>query len=247
MFLSIKEGAFVIADAHYSDNRPQLFDFLQDVKSNKLKPTQLIFLGDIFDSLFGGIPITKEINQKVIDLINDISNNIEIIYLEGNHDFNLKNIFPNIKIFPISKQPVECRYNDKKVLLAHGDIESSFSYRLYTSIIRNRFVLFVLNIINDISNNKIIEKLNYHLSKKDDCNEFTNFDEYIKRRLEDKYKCDYFIEGPFHQNKSVKFSDFIYINLASFACNQRYFSVKSVKELELLEKIYLKGDVYGTS
>jgi len=247
MFLRLKEGAFLLGDAHYSYLRPQLQDFLQDIKSKRLRPTQLIFCGDIFDALFGGVPITQNINQVVIDLINDISYDIEIIYIEGNHDFNLKNIFPNVKIFSISKQPIECKYNDKKVLLAHGDIETSFSYSLYATLVRSRFILFLLNGINKITNNKIIKILNNYLSKKEDCNNFDAFDEFIKSRLKGKYKCDYFIEGHFHQNKSVKFDDFLYINLASFACNQRYFTVKSSKELELMEEIYLKGDVYGTS
>ena len=246
MSLSIKEGAFLLGDAHYSHLRPQLEGFLQDIKSCKLKPTQLILLGDIFDALFGGVPITKEVNKNIINLINDISTKIEVIYLEGKHDFNLKNIFPNVKIFTISKQPVECNYKNKKVFIAHGDIESPVMYKVYTAIVRDKFVLFLLNILNNLSGNKIIMRLNDYLSKKEDCNKFTNFNEFIIRRLSGNYKCDYFIEGHFHQNKSVKFDDFIYTNLASFACNQRYFTVKSSQELELLEEIYLKGDVYGT-
>jgi len=247
MSLRLKEGAFLLGDAHYSNLRPQLEDFLQDIKSKRLKPTQLILCGDIFDALFGGIPITKEVNQVVIDLINRISYEIEIIYLEGNHDFNLKAIFPNVKIFSISKQPVECEYNNKKILLAHGDKKTSFLYNLYTILVRNKFILFLLNILNNLTNNKIMQELNNYLAKKEDCNDFSGFNKFIKSRLKGIYKCDYFIEGHFHQNKSVKFDDFIYINLASFACNQRYFTVKSSEDLELMEEIYLKGDVYGTS
>ena len=242
MSLNIKNGAFFISDAHYSSLRPELYDFLKDIKSKKLNPTQLVFFGDIFDALFGSVDSTQDTNKKMINLLDDISKDIEIIYLEGNHDFNLKKLFPNVKLFPISKQPIECNFNNKKILIAHGDIESSSSYELYTAIIRNKVVLFCLNIINNLLNDKIIKELNKYLSKKDDCNEFSNFSNYISDRLLDKYRCDYFIEGHFHQNKTIKFDDFIYINLPSFACNQRYFSVKSVNNKELLEEhIFSKG------
>jgi len=245
MFLDIKEGAFVIADAHYSHLRPEFFNFLQDIKAKKLQPTQLLLLGDVFDALFGGVSKTLEINKKMIKLLNDISCMIEIIYLEGNHDFNLQKIFPKIKVFSIEKQPVKCMFKKSKVLLAHGDIEFNTAYKLYTSIIRNKRVLFFLNIINKF-NNIILKNLDKYLDKKDDCFEFINFDKYIKQRLNKKYSCNFFIEGHFHQNKNIDFDDFIYINLASFACNQRYFTVKSSKVLELMEEIYLKGDANGT-
>lgn len=34
--VQIKEGAFVVSDAHYSHHRPQLLDFLKEIHSKKL-------------------------------------------------------------------------------------------------------------------------------------------------------------------------------------------------------------------
>ncbi len=241
--IEILEGAFVVSDAHYSHQRPELLDFIKDIHSKKLQPTQLILMGDIFDALFGGVPYTQKTNQEAIELLNDISSCIEVIYLEGNHDFNLRKIFPKMRVFPISQQPVTCRYDDKKVLLAHGDIESDLGYKIYTALIRNPIVLSILTLVDTISGHYILKKLDTYLSKKDDCKEFTGLREYMSKRLENKYSCDYFIEGHFHQNKSIKFKDFVYINLGVFACNQRYFIVKSSKDVELLqENIFSKGN-----
>ncbi|MCF6309008.1 MAG: metallophosphoesterase [Sulfurimonas sp.] len=238
--IEILEGAFIVSDAHYSHKRPQLLDFIKDIHLKKLQPTQLILMGDIFDALFGGVPFTEKINKEMIKLINEISLYIEVVYLEGNHDFNLRKIFPRVRVFPISMQPVICRYGNKKILLAHGDIESDIGYRIYTALIRNPFVLFLLTIIDTISRHYILKRLDNYLSKKDDCKEFPGLREYMSKRLENKYSCDHFIEGHFHQNKSIKFDDFTYINLGVFACNQRYFVVKST-DIELLqEKIFSK-------
>ncbi|MFT5661496.1 MAG: UDP-2,3-diacylglucosamine hydrolase [Sulfurimonas sp.] len=233
--IQIQEGAYIISDAHFSNSRPELFYLIQDIHSKKITPTQLLLFGDIFDALFGSVSKSIEVNQDMITMLNDISKEMEIVYMEGNHDFNLKNIFPNIRIFTIAQQPVACLYEDKKVFLAHGDFGEDLGYRIYTSIIRNRFFLPVFNFINTILGNIILEKLDVYLRKKEDCNEFSGFKKYIASRLENKYECDYFIEGHFHQNKIINFDSFEYINLAAFACNQRYFIVESSKD-----KLFLK-------
>ncbi len=238
--IQIKEGAFFVTDAHYSHLRPKFLDFLKEIDSKKLQPTQLVFMGDIFDALFYEVPYTQKINQEAVALLQNISLNIEVIYLEGNHDFNLQKVFPNVKVFPISKQPVLCKYNSKKVLLAHGDFGSNLTYRTYTAVIRNSIVLKILNFIDLLLGHKIFKKLDSYLSKKDDCKDFVGFEKFIQGRLVDKYECDYFIEGHFHQNKSFRFEQFTYINLGAFACNQRYFIVK-LSQMELLEeKIFSK-------
>ena len=230
--IEIKEGAFIISDAHYSHKRPHFLYFLKDIQSKKLQPTQLIFMGDIFDALFGGIKQTSDINQEGISIINSISKEIGVIYLEGNHDFNLKNIFPHAKVLPISKQPLACKYNEINILLAHGDYDGAIGYQIYTALIRNRIILKFLNIFD----NFILNKLDTYLNKKDDCAELSWFEDFINTRIINNYDCNYFIEGHFHQNKSMKLSQINYINLGAFACNQRYFTVKSLEDKELLEE-----------
>jgi len=230
--IEIKEGAFVVSDAHYSHKRPQFLNFLQAIQSKKLLPTQLILMGDIFDALFGGVKKTLDTNQKAISIINELSQSMEVIYLEGNHDFNLKNIFPHAKVFSISQQPLACGFKMKKVILAHGDFDGGFIYRLYTSLARDRIVLKFLNLFDDY----ILNKLDSYLDKKDDCSELEYFNNLIKTRIDSNYKCDYFIEGHFHQDKEIKLDDINYINLGAFACNQRYFTVKSSKDKKFLRK-----------
>ena len=229
--IEIKEGAFVISDAHYSHRRPQFLEFLKAIQSKKLFPTQLILMGDIFDALFGGIQKTIDKNQEAISSINELSQNIEVIYLEGNHDFNLKKIFPHAKVFKIQEQPLEGRVNNKKVLLAHGDFDGALGYKIYTYLIRNKFILNFLNLFDGY----ILNKLDKYLNKKDDCKKLSWFEDFIKKRISNNYECEYFIEGHFHQNKTIKIDKINYINLGAFACNQRYFSVEFGKD-----KVFLK-------
>ena len=230
----IKEGAFVVTDAHYSQKNSLFYIFLKDIESKKLQPTQIILLGDIFDALFGGIPFTYKKNQTLINLLNTISQTIEVIYLEGNHDFNLSKLFPHVKVFSIKQQPVVCSFEDKKVLLAHGDFDGDFFYKLYTTLIRDKIVLFCLKIIDNLTNHFILKNVDKHLSKKDDCNNFVGFEEFVKKRLS-AFRCDYFIEGHYHQDKKFTIGNLFYMNLGAFACNQRYFVVKSSQDREIME------------
>lgn len=241
--IEIKEGAFFVADAHYSKSRPLFLDFLKDIASKKLEPSQLILMGDIFDALFGQLPYTHTVNKEAVELLNLISKEIEVIYLEGNHDFNLKDIFPHAKVFPIAAQPVECSLKDKKVLIAHGDIESPMIYRIYAKTIRNPFVLYLLRFFDSISSHAIYDSLERYLQKKEDCKEFVGLQEFMSKRLGGKYECDFFVEGHFHQNKTLELRDFAYINLGAFACNQRYFIVEFGKSIQFLnEKNFSKGN-----
>jgi len=232
--LELKEGAYIISDAHYSHLRPQLLSFIKKIHSRELLPTQLILMGDIFDALFGGISFTYKENQEMITLLQEINQRIEIIYLEGNHDFNLKHLFTPAKLFSISSQPLLCSFKEKKVALAHGDFDAPLGYKLYTAVIRNNIVLRVLNFIDRLLEDKIMKKIDTYLSKKDDCEEFSGFKSYIQHRELQKYGVDYFIEGHYHQNRAFDFKDFHYINLGAFACNQRFFIVKSSEDSELI-------------
>jgi len=234
--IEIKEGAFFISDAHYSHLRPELLTLFSQIDNDKLKPSQLFLMGDIFDALFGYAKHTCEVNAQMIKLLNSISKKIEVIYLEGNHDFNLTPIFKDIKVFTIQNQPIKCRYNDKVIYLAHGDFISPLGYKIYSNIIRNPLLLYILNFFDRKFGDIILKKVDSYLSKKDDCKEFIGFEEFVKKRPLDQFECDYFIEGHFHQNRSFVLEKFKYINLAAFACNQRYFIVKSLKDKELLEE-----------
>ena len=233
---NLKEGAIIISDAHFSKERPQLLSFLQKIATGAIQTPQLILMGDIFDALFGSIEYTYQENQEVISLLQKIADEIEVIYLEGNHDFNLKAVFDNITIYPIQKQPVSCRYAEQTVLLAHGDFDAPFGYQLYTALIRNPIVLRVLKVFDNLFNHFILNYVYKHLQKKEDCKELGWFESFLHKRFASGLECDIFIEGHFHQNKTFKIGKTYYINLGAFACNQRYFIVKSSKESGVLEE-----------
>jgi UDP-2,3-diacylglucosamine hydrolase len=198
--LNLNLDAIFLADTHYNNqNRTELKQILLDILNGKTKTSQLILLGDIFDFLAPQIKYFVKQNQTIIDILNQLSRQIQIVYLEGNHDFNLQSLFPKIIVIPRANQPYICKQGDKLISLAHGDIFTSIGYEFYTMLIRNRFILFLINLI-DI-NNWITKKLNIWLINKNIKNTYPkDIDNFIDERIKlyKKYNVDKIIEGHFH-------------------------------------------------
>ena len=98
MYLSIKNDAIFVADAHFNKKNREFLTFLKKVESNEIITKQLFLMGDIFDFISGESIYFIKQNSVAIELLDKLSKDIEIIYLEGNHDYNLKSIFPKIEV-----------------------------------------------------------------------------------------------------------------------------------------------------
>jgi len=228
--LSLQKNAIFIADSHYNSKRVDLFNLLIKIKNREVETTQLYLMGDMFDFLTYKFNYFVKQNQKVIDLINQLSNEIEIIYFEGNHDFKIYKLFPNIKIIAREQQPLKIVYKDKNISLSHGDIFTPKIYDIFTKLIRSDLFISIINFI-DI-NFWFSKKLEYKLLNKKICHKQKGFDDFIKERVE-SYASDLIIEGHYHQG--VIKDD--YINVPSLACDNRYiqfskdiFSYRILKE-----------------
>ena len=234
----LHEGAILVADSHCAAWRTKFIDFLAALESGDIQTTQLVLMGDNFDLLFGPVTQTLHENRDSIALLNRLAQKIEIIYLEGNHDFRLISVFPNIHIVDRSQQPLILTYQGERVALLHGDLKVPFGYSLYTSLIRNRPILFCLNLINEMFDGVIINKLSQQMQRKNHCHKIENFEAIAARHSSASWvsKCDVVIEGHFHQNRTLDVGGLKYINLGAFACNERYYVVKSSQDRTILDE-----------
>jgi len=219
MCLNIHESAIFLADSHFNKKNQQFLQFLQKVKSRQIETTQLFFMGDMFDFISGESRYFIKQNSKLIELINELSKDIEIVYLEGNHDYNLKRLFSNIKVVKREKQPLIAKYKNKTVALSHGDNFINWHYNLYCKIIRNTLLLKFLNFI-DI-NYFISLKIEESLLKKNICHKINNFESIVKRRVK-FYNSDIIIEGHYHQGDIYEQGNQTYVNIPSLCCSSKY-------------------------
>ena len=226
MYLSIKSDSIFVADSHFNEKNRELLTILQKVESKEIVTSQLFLMGDIFDFISGESRYFIKQNIEVINLLNKLSNEIEIIYLEGNHDYNLKTVFPNIKVIKRENQPLLAKYEDKTVSLAHGDNFINWKYDLYCKFIRNTIFLRFMNFI-DI-NFFISKKIENALVKKNICHKMKNFEEIVSKRVKN-YNTDIVIEGHYHQGNSYFIDEKRYINIPSLCCQKKYVLIKDLE------------------
>lgn len=225
MFLKIDENALFVADSHYNEKRDEFLVFLEKLEDSSIKTTQLFLMGDMFDFISAESKYFIKRNKNVINLLNHLSKTIEIIYFEGNHDYNLKVIFPKMKVIKREHQPLFATYGQKKVGLSHGDIfVNDKSYDIYCKVIRNSLLLKFLNLID--FNNSISKKIYSTLLDKQICSKMTNFDKIVERRVE-HYDCDIIIEGHFHQGSEFSLNHKRYKNIPSLTCSKEYVRLEN--------------------
>ncbi|CAA6801464.1 MAG: FIG022708: hypothetical protein [uncultured Sulfurovum sp.] len=216
----IKEGALFIADAHYPHHGEEFLTLLQDIKNAKITTSQLFLMGDIFDLLFGHNTYIQDFSIKAIQLLKKLSHNLEIIYLEGNHDFCLKEIFPNIKVYPREEQPIHYQLNQQEVYLSHGDkYVTGVGYNLYSKILRHKITLTLLKPLEK----KIINHRMKKLKAKRICGNFKGYQKRFDTIRSHYPKNSLIIEGHFHQSLVHE----NYVSLPSLACQGKIGVVKN--------------------
>ena len=224
MFLNIQDNAIFVADSHYNLKNTQFLTFLQKLDSSEIETSQLILMGDNFDFLSGESKYFIKQNKTVIELLNKLSNSIEMVYLEGNHDYNLQKIFPNINVIKRKNQPFFAKYKDKTISLSHGDNFINWQYDLYCSIIRNPILLKFLNLID--FKNFISKKIESTLLEKNICHKMETFEKLVIKRL-NNYKTDIIIEGHYHQGSILEFKNKKYVNIPSLCCDNKYMKLNN--------------------
>ncbi|WP_418185233.1 UDP-2,3-diacylglucosamine diphosphatase [Aliarcobacter vitoriensis] len=226
MNISLKDEAIFIADSHFNQKNQELLHLLKRVEKKELNISQLFLMGDIFDFLSFECKYFIKQNEEVINLLNKLSDNLEIVYLEGNHDFNLQKLFPNIKVINRDNQPYFIKMQEEKVGLSHGDNFINWQYELFCKIIRNSIFLKFMNFI-DI-NFFISKQLEKALLNKNICHNISDFEKLVEKRVKN-YDSDVIIEGHYHQGKTFVFGNQKYINVSSLCCQKEYLKFKENK------------------
>ncbi|MBD3790681.1 MAG: metallophosphoesterase [Campylobacterales bacterium] len=218
----IKENAIFIADSHYPHHGDAFLTLLQKIAAKEIQTPQLFLMGDNFDLLFGYNDYIQTFSKEAIALLQSLSKELGIIYLEGNHDFCLKELFPDIEVYSREEQPIYYTLNGERVALSHGDkYVTGFGYDLYCKLLRNRTTLTLLKPFQKLIINDRMRKL----AHKKICHPFVDFEERVGKILAHYQEVDLVIEGHFHQAKTIG----KYISLPSLACQGQVAVVEEGK------------------
>lgn len=225
----IKNKAIFLSDAHEGATRKGFWRFLNALKDKEIKTAQLILMGDMFDMLVGEVTATHAFAKPYIALLEELANEIEVLYLEGNHDFNLARFFKKVRVFSLKQQPLCAEFEKngscfesflnlntniqilnevtfasehiKKVFLAHGDIFLPPLLAFMLKALRNKPLLVFLNKLDKMLKFRISKQI---LKKQDEKNLFfkiSNLKEFATQRwLKYRQNEALVIEGHYHQN-----------------------------------------------
>jgi len=225
--VTIEEGAIFVADAHYPHHGNALPLLLDNIESGRVVTTQLFLMGDIFDLLIGGLEYSYTPNQTIIDTINRLSNSIDIHYIEGNHDFRLQSIFPNVIIYPRTSQPLFMSYNTKRVGLSHGDIYGcGVAHNTMSRVIRSSIFITLAKPIQRY----LIDRQITILTKKSISHTIDRFYKLADTIIASYGETDIIIEGHLHQARIYQ----NYISLPSLAVHSQ-IGVARGKEIEFID------------
>lgn len=236
----VKSGAIFIADSHENENRESFWHFLCALKSGEIKTPQLFLMGDMFDFLASECEFFVKFYERYIHTIDELGEEMEIYYFEGNHDFNLAPLFKNVKAYPIGAQPVkfasECGHS---VLIAHGDIFLPFVSKYALRFLRVKFFLKTMNFFDNFLNFRLSKRILNKLKQKILDYKIPNFKNLVEakmRRYNAFYQADIVIEGHYHQGEQYTIGKQKYINVPSFACEQSYFVVEYDQNIKFARK-----------
>ena len=141
-----------VGDAHFAsgdgERRKHFFNFIQENKST-LKT--LVIMGDFFDFWFGFrnlAPLKKKYGDVLSFFQKLTSNNVEMIYFEGNHEFWLGSFLSDKLGIKVYDNYAEINLDGKKIYLAHGDRTSpTVSHRILTWFLRNRLSYLLISLL----------------------------------------------------------------------------------------------------
>ena len=238
--LKLLNGAILLGDCHDGTSRKGFWDFLQALEKDEIKTPQLILMGDIFDVLVGEIKPTHEFAKPYIALLERLCDKMQIIYLEGNHDFNLASLFQKVKIIPLQNQPLKLRLHTSKgefAFFSHGDIFLAPFLQFLLKTLRNHYLLVFLNCLNFLSFNFLMKMILKKQLKKNLFFKIENFEILARKRYKRYGKIGAWVcEGHYHQNLILDEENMKYINLPSFAYERSFFVVECTDKIKFQEQ-----------
>ncbi len=127
-----------IADSHLKGlgdpNQEALCTFLDGL----FKIDKLVILGDFFDMWVGLNDVVYEQYKPVLKSLFALTESgVELIYIEGNHDFHMGPYFTETLKAKVYDESCGLMLDDKRIYMAHGDtINMTTGYRLLRATLR---------------------------------------------------------------------------------------------------------------
>jgi UDP-2,3-diacylglucosamine hydrolase len=140
-----------IADAHIENMEDvtagKFIRFLDHIKDST---RTLYILGDLFDFWFGENEASHILYRPILDKFKELSDaSVEIVYLEGNHDFFMGGFFTDVLRAKVFADDARIDVDGKAFYLTHGDMidyEDKW-HLLWRRFLRSRFMFSLMRML----------------------------------------------------------------------------------------------------
>ena len=155
---------FILSDLHIENSKdPMYASFLEVLNTKPTKSDVVVLAGDIFDFWVGNRDIFKNEYAAFLEALKRLkANQVQVYYIEGNHDFHLKSaLSPYLNL---NHRSIEFKLDDKNFFVAHGDLVNlaDVGYLLLRFLFRSPLISFLVKIVPE----GFLKKLGEFLSKK---------------------------------------------------------------------------------
>ena len=141
-----------VGDAHFAAGDGERRErFIRFIQNNRPHLTTLVLMGDFFDFWFGfrNLSLLKREYGDILELLEQLrSDGIEVICVEGNHEFRMGPFMRDNLGIEVYDDCAEIDLDGRKVYLAHGDrVSQTVSHQILTWLLRNRVTYQLISLL----------------------------------------------------------------------------------------------------
>lgn len=184
----------VLSDLHLWGPTDPLYRGLLKFIDHKLTPGDKFFiLGDVFDLFIGNKPVFYLRFIELIEKLRSLhTKEIEVHYIEGNHDFQLEGLFEDCKHIKLYEDELHYEWDSRRFYFCHGDKINPYDIRY------KLFALFTRNLVSqcliEVLPGKWIDRLGTKLSQQSRMHS-SHFNDKKVDRLFRNFACEQITRG----------------------------------------------------
>jgi UDP-2,3-diacylglucosamine hydrolase len=199
------------------------------------KQAEHIFIvGDLFDFWFEYKTVIPKGHIRLLGTLAWLRDQgVGITYLAGNHDFWLRDFFPDELGMEICLDPIERTLYGKRFLIHHGDglLRNDTGYRILKKVLRSRVNIFLFSLVHPDLTGRIARwssrTSRNHTGKK--VYEGNDMVDFARQKLKDGF--DVVVMGHNHQSHIAAMEGGTYVNLGDWIDENTYavYDGKSIR------------------
>lgn len=200
----------VLSDLHlWGPQDPLYRGLLQFIDSKIEEGDKFFIVGDLFDLFIGNKSVFYDRYYELIEKIRGLGKkNVEVFYIEGNHDFHLENLFEDCNHVRLYADQLHYEWDGRRFHFCHGDKINwkDLGYQMFRVLTRNIFSQCIIeaapgSLIDRVGRKMSKASRGYHLEPNDKIVQL--FRNYACEQISHGY--DFVIMGHSHYMDDMRF------------------------------------------